>query len=88
MFGIMMLVFASQLADVAQSTADKTLSYATDMEQAVDCAFHGLPLEECSPDIYKYDFKEDINHTMEVTNEYLSEYMKYLEMKSQFEGGI
>ncbi len=37
------------LADIADRASAKTIAFAEDAESALDCAFRGLPLEQCSP---------------------------------------
>ena len=78
-FGIMFLAFASEMADIAQSTSDKTLDFAGDMENAVDCAVRGLPLEQCSPGIMGYDFTQDMNETMNKTQNFVQRVLERAE---------
>lgn len=54
------LAFVVQLSDIAISTSDKVLNYADDMDNAVDCAFRGIPILECSPDLNSVDFEPEI----------------------------
>jgi hypothetical protein len=65
----MVLAFAMQLTDIAESTQEKTIKYADDMNAALDCAFKGVDLSVCSPDLYNHDFKQDINRTESVLRE-------------------
>ena len=39
------------LMDIAQTTADTTLTFATDMNLALDCATRGVSIFECSPNL-------------------------------------
>jgi hypothetical protein len=40
-----------QLYGIAQNTSDKVVVFATDADNAVDCAIRGVPIQECSPDL-------------------------------------
>lgn len=68
--GVMLLImgFAVQLNDIAESSSDKVLAYAEDMNLAMDCALAGLPIRECSPELLKTDFSPEINKTISVLN--------------------
>lgn len=54
-----------QLVDVAESVSDKTIKYAKDMENALDCAFAGVNIGVCSPDLVKTDFTPELLQTQE-----------------------
>lgn len=62
---ITLLGIASQLVETAEQSGEKVVSYAEDMNDAMDCAFLGKPLSDCSPDLLETDFKEDIQTTQE-----------------------
>ncbi|MCA9477940.1 MAG: hypothetical protein KC535_02220 [Nanoarchaeota archaeon] len=58
---ITLLSIATQLVDTAEQSGQKAVAYAQEMNSAVDCAFLGKPLSECSPELLNTDFKEDLN---------------------------
>jgi hypothetical protein len=68
---LVVLSFVTQLADVASSTSEKTLNYASEMDSAVDCAFRGIPVSVCSPELTSYDFEPDAVEYMELNREYI-----------------
>lgn len=60
--------FVTQLADTARSTSDKALDYADKMDSAVDCAFRGVRVEECSPTLTDTNFKKDTEKLENLTS--------------------
>ena len=62
---ITLLSIATQLVETAEESGEKVTAYAQDMTNAMDCAFLGKPLEECSPNLLETDFKEDMVKTQE-----------------------
>jgi hypothetical protein len=68
---IMVLTFTSQMVSMAETTQAKTVSYVDDMNNALDCAFKGVDLRVCSPNLYDYDFKGDINATIRANQEFM-----------------
>lgn len=65
----LMLGFVLQLVDIAESSSEKTLDFADDMNLAMDCAVRGIPIQECAPDLTNHEFKSDIEKTINVLNE-------------------
>lgn len=59
------LGIATSLVDTAEQSGEKVVAYAQDMNDAMDCAFLGKPLSDCSPDLLETDFKEDIATTQQ-----------------------
>jgi hypothetical protein len=66
MIGVLLLSVALQLYEVAESSSEKVINYAEDMNKAMDCAMIGRPIRECSPDLMKTEFKSDINQTIRI----------------------
>jgi hypothetical protein len=64
--GVMILGFALQLYDIAESSSEKTVKYADDMNKAMDCAFTGRLISECSPELMSTNFKEEANQTLTI----------------------
>lgn len=54
------LATLTQLEDLAQASSDKAVKYASDMTNAIDCAYQARPLSECSPDLFSTDFKNEM----------------------------
>lgn len=57
---ILLVTFATQMADIAESTSEKAVFFAEDMENAIECATYGIDLKECSPRLFNHEFKEDL----------------------------
>ena len=48
------------LVDLAETTNEKVMNHTSDMVDAVDCAFLGLDLSECSPNLLKHTPTENL----------------------------
>jgi len=70
--GLMILGFLPQLVTIAESSSDKAIEFADDMNSAIDCATTARPLEECSPELYEHDFTEEIDETLKLTEEIIA----------------
>ncbi|MEM4268431.1 MAG: hypothetical protein QXK37_06410 [Candidatus Woesearchaeota archaeon] len=70
---VLVLSFASQMAAIAENSTQKVASYADDMNNALDCAFKGVDLRVCSPELYNYNFDEDINSTVQTVEKFTSQ---------------
>jgi hypothetical protein len=57
-----------QLVEIAESSSQKAVKYAEDMNNAIDCAFKGIDISVCSPDLASTSFKEDLIETKEVVD--------------------
>ena len=57
-----------QLVDIADSTSKKVVKYADDMNNAIDCAFKGVDIYVCSPDLSSTDFRPELNQTKEIAD--------------------
>ena len=68
------LAFVVQLSDIAISTSDKALNYANEMDSAVDCAFRGIPVEECSPNLNSQNFEPEVNEIIDFNEILIKEY--------------
>ena len=66
---LLIIGFAFQLQEIAESSSEKTLDFADDMNKAMDCATLGKPIRECSPDLLKTDFSEEVNATITILEE-------------------
>lgn len=71
---IILIGFMTQLADVAMSTSNKVLNYANDMDSAIDCAFRGIDVETCSPDLYATSFEPETKEVIDLNKEILEKY--------------
>ncbi|RME53458.1 hypothetical protein D6783_01975 [Candidatus Woesearchaeota archaeon] len=63
---------ALQLNDIAQRTSQKTIRFATDVDNAMDCALFGVDIKECSPDLVKNsgEFERELRDFREVMQEH------------------
>jgi len=68
---LMVLGFANNLVEIAGDTQQKVTVFADDMNNAVDCATRGIPIEVCSPRLMEQDFSGEINNTIEINEEIL-----------------
>ena len=59
----------TQLVEIGTSTSEKTLNYANEMDSAVDCAFRGIPIEECSPTLTDTNFEPEIKEYIDFNKE-------------------
>ena len=53
----------TELQDLATDAQERTLEYAQDALNALDCAYEARPITECSPTITNPQFKEEIERT-------------------------
>lgn len=56
---VILIGFMLQLTEIAESTSHKALTFADDMDRAMDCAIAGVNIDVCSPNLKKTDFKQD-----------------------------
>ncbi|MFP4111564.1 MAG: hypothetical protein ACLFPQ_05410 [Candidatus Woesearchaeota archaeon] len=65
----LVLGLAMQLIEIAESTSEKVVRYAEDMNSAIDCAFRGIDISYCAPNLAGTDFKGELNETKEIIDE-------------------
>jgi hypothetical protein len=68
-FAVFFLGFAMQMVDIAESSSEKTIAFADDMNNAIDCATKGIDLSICSPNLMNHDFSAEINQTIDANTE-------------------
>ncbi|MCB9370372.1 hypothetical protein H6501_02125 [Candidatus Woesearchaeota archaeon] len=71
LFVLLISGFALGLVNIAEEVSAKSLSFASDMNSALDCAFEGRLLSECSPSLLEYDFKSDLTEYQDYNKEFL-----------------
>lgn len=59
-----------QLNDIAQKASGKTISFADNAGEAVDCALLGIAIEECSPDLLEVAFEDDLREFEEFNRDF------------------
>jgi hypothetical protein len=69
----LMLTTLTQLEDLGQQSADKTVKFATDATNAIDCAYQARPLTECSPDLLSTDFTAEIQESQRILEDLRSQ---------------
>ena len=74
---LMILSFTPRLLDIAESSQDKAVDFADDMNAAIDCATRGIPIEICSPDLMSYNFDSEIEKTTKISSEILEMMKEY-----------
>lgn len=52
---IIIMGLTVELATIAEETSEKTLDFSNEMNDAIDCAIQGLPIQECSPSLMEDD---------------------------------
>jgi len=67
--GLMILGFIPQLLTIAESSQEKAIVFADDMNAAIDCATRGVALEECSPNLMNHDFSPEMTETVELAEQ-------------------
>ncbi len=77
------LATLTQLQDIAESSSEKAIKYAEDMNGALDCAYQARPLDECSPDLFSEDFKEETARTQAILADLQAQQPGHLEAKQQ-----
>jgi len=76
---VIILGLTTQLGTVAESSADKAVAFADDMNNAIDCATRGIALEVCSPNLMSHDFEPEINATIKTSIDMIEETDRVLE---------
>jgi len=56
---LLILALVSQLMEIAESTSERTIEYANDMNDALDCAFRGINIRRCSPTLMNTTYEEE-----------------------------
>jgi hypothetical protein len=74
---------ATELTEIAESASDKVINYAEDMENALDCAFVGIPIEVCSPNLVQTDFKQDLKDLNATNAELIQFYEQYADQLAE-----
>jgi len=64
---ILILATATQLYDVAESSSNKAVDFAEDMDDAIDCATHGVDMNQCSPGLYSHDFSSEHDSLVDIS---------------------
>ena len=62
----LILSMSIELIDIAESASDKVINYAQDMDDALDCAFRGIDITVCSPNLGKENFELELEKTQEI----------------------
>ena len=60
---------ALELTEDARSASEKTANYTQQMTDAIDCAFKGVDLEVCSPDLPSLEFEQDLTEFKTVVDQ-------------------
>ena len=68
---ITILGFVPHLVEIAEASQEKAVNFADDMNNAIDCAALALPLEQCSPGLFKHNFTQEIDETLYINEKIL-----------------
>jgi hypothetical protein len=71
----LMLTTMTQLEALAQESADKSVKYADDATNAIDCAYQARPLTDCSPDLFSTDFHDEMDESQRILDDLRSQQM-------------
>jgi hypothetical protein len=63
---LLMLGFVVQLEGIAKQSSEKAIKFSQDMNNAMDCAFLGKPIRECSPNLMNRNFNKEVNQTQNI----------------------
>jgi hypothetical protein len=80
------LATVTELHDIAQEASESTIAYAEDATAALDCAYTARPLDECSPDLFNEDFKEQAERTRAILDDLAEKNHNHLEPKEKLRG--
>lgn len=83
-FVIILTTFALNIIDIAQESSDETLKFAQESSNAMECAYKGIGLEQCSPELFEKDFKTDLEQYKELNQEMLEKIKKELEAEEKY----
>lgn len=61
--------FASDLVHQAEEVSDKTINYTQQMNDALDCAFKGIELSVCSPNLVDVTYDADMEQFQKTLEE-------------------
>lgn len=76
--GLIMTFFA-QLVVLAHDVSDKSIDFADDMVEGVDCTLQGRLLSECKPELLAVDFSYEQERFQELTQDMSSQLLGSLE---------
>lgn len=76
-FALLLTGLFLNLCSIAKETSDKTIAFADDMENVMDCATRGISIYYCSPDLATTNFEPELNKTRTVLNDTISDLKKY-----------
>ena len=80
-FFALIIGMSVQLIDIADSTTAKTLDFAQDMSDAMDCAILGKDLSLCSPRLMEYDFTPEIKRTLNTLDKFKDDVGVYIDLE-------
>ena len=66
--------FVTQLGDIAMSSSEKALNYADNANNALDCAFKGIPIEVCSPELMDTNFEPETREYIDFNKKMMEKY--------------
>ena len=78
LFIVLILGFVDELAGIAEDTINKTIMFAEDSNNALDCAFKGIDISLCSPNLMDISVKKefnDLNEGLNALNNSISSYV-------------
>lgn len=75
---------ATQLEAVANQASQQAIDFSQDMSNAMACATHGVPIRECSPDLFSQDFDSTISEFQGVLGELNSSINATTEVEGSF----
>lgn len=91
---IFLLGIANDIINVAEETGNKTIQYSSEIDSAVDCAFSGIEIEKCSPQLIsdgdsfkqtKKEFEGILNRAMKTSIElYTDEHISFKDKNDEY----
>ena len=78
LFIVLILGFVDELVEITEDTINKTIMFAEDSNNALDCAFKGIDISLCSPNLMDISVKKefnDLNEGLNALNNSISSYV-------------
>lgn len=77
-FAILLTSLFANLYSIAKETSDKTVVFADDMKNAIECATRGISIYYCSPNLASSkQFEEELDKTNHLLNSTIKDMKRY-----------
>lgn len=77
-FAILLTSLFANLYSIAKDTSEKTVVFADDMKNAIECATRGISIYYCSPNLASSEqFETELERTRHLLNDTVKDMKKY-----------